>query len=73
MRNPSTILTFGMYVGLSLSNPVIPLSYVRWIAKCGSYQEPGNKYGDAKWKVPIDLMVLARREWERRTGERWEG
>jgi len=24
-------------------------------------------------KVPIDLMVQARREWEHRTGERWTG
>jgi len=73
MLNPDSIITFGMYRGLPLSNPSIPLNYIKWIAKRGSYQEPRNKHGDASWKVPIDLMVLARREWERRTGQRWEG
>ena len=72
MRNQSTIITFGMYSGLSLSNPVVPLSYIKWIAKRGSYQEPGNRFV-CKWKVPIDLAIMARREWESRTGERWKG
>lgn len=73
MRDPSTILTFGQYRGLSLSDASIPIGYIKWLASRGSYQEPGNKHGDAAWKVPIDLAILARREWEHRTGERWEG
>jgi hypothetical protein len=70
MRNPSTIITFGQYSGLSLSNPAVPLSYIRWISKRGIYHEPGNRF-EATFKVPIELMVLARREWESRTGLRW--
>lgn len=65
-------ITFGKYVGLQLSNETIPLSYVKWIAKRGSYRHPDNRFVTT-FKVPITLMVLARREWERRTGERWVG
>jgi len=72
MLNPSTIITFGIHSGKSLSDESIPISYIRWLAKRGSYKEPGNKF-NTTWKVPITLMVLARREWENRTGERWVG
>jgi hypothetical protein len=72
MRDPDTILDFGIYSGLSISNVTVPIEYIRWLGKRGSYQEPGNRF-HTTWKVNIKLMVLARREYERRTGERWEG
>jgi len=72
MRDPNSIITFGKYSGLSLSDPQVPLSYLRWIGKRGSYNHPDNRF-DCIFKVPITLMVLARREYESRTGERWVG
>jgi hypothetical protein len=70
MLNPDTIITFGVHRGKPLSDESVPLSYVKWIASRGNYTEPGNRFAIA-WKVPIGLMVHARREWESRTGERW--
>jgi len=72
MRDPSTILDFGQYKGLLLSDPSIPITYIHWMASRGSYQNPNNRF-ETTWKVPITLAILARREWERRTGERWTG
>jgi len=72
MKDLSTTINFGIHQGKQLSDPSVPLSYIRWIAKRGSYQEPGNRF-ETKWKVPIVLMVMARREWEIRTGNRWSG
>lgn len=68
----NTTIEFGIHRGKQLSDLTVPLSYIKWIGRRGSYQEPGNRF-ETRWKVPIELMVLARREWERRTGERWEG
>ena len=65
-------IQFGQFRGHDLSDETVPVSYIRWLAKRGSYTEPGNRF-KTTWKVPIVLSVEARREWERRTGERWEG
>jgi len=72
MRNPDTILNFGIYKGRSLSDLSIPLTYISWMAGRGKYADPNNRF-EVAWKVPITLAILARREYERRTGERWEG
>jgi len=72
MKDMTTMIEFGIHKGKLLSDLSIPLSYVKWIAKRGSYQEPNNRF-ETRWKVPIVLMVMAQREWEQRTGERWVG
>lgn len=72
MINPPTILTFGKYKGLLLSDPTIPIVYIKWLASRGVYYRPDNQF-ETDWKVPIELSILSRREWERRTGDRWEG
>ena len=59
------ILEFGKYKGLSLSDSLIPVGYVTWLAMRGSYQSPENRF-ETKWKVPIVLSIEARREMERR-------
>lgn len=59
------ILSFGQFKGRALSDPNIPVRYVKWLALRGSYQEPGNRF-ETKWKVPIDVSIEARREMERR-------
>lgn len=59
------ILDFGKFKGYSLSDPAIPVRYVKWLALRGSYQEPGNRFA-SKWKVPIVVSIEARREMERR-------
>ncbi len=58
-------IPFGTYKGRELSDRTIPDSYIGWIAKRGSYQEPGNRF-ETRWKVPIDLSIEARREMENR-------
>ena len=72
MRDPATIITFGIHKGKSLSDQSIPDRYIYWLAGRGKYQDPNNRF-ETLWKCPIDLAILARREWESRTGERWEG
>lgn len=67
-----TTITFGIHKGKQLSGLTVPLGYIYWIGRRGSYHEPGNRF-ECRWKVPIQLMVLARREWEHRTGEKWRG
>lgn len=58
------IIDFGRFKGYELKD--IPEDkYVEWLALRGSYPEPGNKF-KTKWKVPIVLSILARREMERR-------
>jgi len=61
----SKILTFGVHKGKTLADPCIPNNYIIWLASRGSYPEPGNRF-ETKWKVPIDISILARREMERR-------
>jgi uncharacterized protein (DUF3820 family) len=63
-NNDNPVLDFGIHRGKLLSD--IPIDYVIWLALRGSYQEPGNRYGDAKWKCPITISILARREAENR-------
>jgi hypothetical protein len=63
-NNPSPVLDFGIHRGKLLSD--IPIEYLSWLACRGSYQEPGNRYGDPKWKCPITISILARREMENR-------
>jgi uncharacterized protein (DUF3820 family) len=58
-------LTFGRYAGHQLSSSTVPDSYVEWLARRGSYAEPGNQF-ETRWKVPIVLSIEARREMERR-------
>jgi len=65
MLNSDTLITFGVHNGKYLSDPSIPDLYIKWIAKRGSYPEPGNRFV-CKWKVPIVLAIYARREMERR-------
>ena len=72
MRDPESILIFGKYSGLSITDSQIPIEYLRWMAGRGKYQDPNNRFIDT-WKVPITLAIIARREWEHRTGERWVG
>jgi hypothetical protein len=69
-NNPDTILDFGIHKGKQLSD--IPIEYLIWLACRGSYQEPGNRYGDPAWKVPIVISILARRECERRGYKRYD-
>jgi len=61
----STTITFGIHNGKLLSDESIPDTYIFWLAKRGSYQEPGNRFNTA-WQVPVVLSILARREAERR-------
>ena len=70
MQNTQTIIPFGIHRNKPLSDPTIPLSYLKWLGKGSGYYEPGNRF-EAVWHVPVVLMVLARREWENRTDERW--
>ena len=63
-NNPDCVLDFGIHKGKVLSD--IPIDYLIWLALRGSYQAPGNRYGDASWKVPITISILARRECEAR-------
>ena len=63
-NNQDVVLDFGIHKGKVLSD--IPIDYLIWLALRGSYQEPGNRYGDASWKVPITISILARRECETR-------
>ncbi len=60
-----TPLTFGQYNGLPLCSPQIPDDYVAWVAGRGRYADENNRF-ETRWKVPIVLAVLARREMERR-------
>jgi uncharacterized protein (DUF3820 family) len=59
------MLPFGTHKGKELTDPSIPDGYIGWLARRGSYQEPGNRF-EIKWKVPIDISIEARREMERR-------
>jgi len=72
MRDMSKVLGFGIYRDIELTNPAISLHYIKWLTDRGSYPEPDNRFR-IMWKVPIEISILARREWERRTGLRWEG
>ena len=65
-------LQFGQFKGRDINDEAVPLSYIHWLAKRGSYTEPGNRFVTT-WKVPIVLSIEARREYERRTGNRWQG
>lgn len=69
-NNDNPVLDFGIHRGKLLSDKSIPDSYISWLACRGSYQEPGNKYGDPRWKVPITISILARREMEARGWKR---
>ena len=59
------IIPFGAYKGRDLTDRTIPDGYISWIARRGSYTEPGNRF-NTTWKVPIVLSIEARREMERR-------
>ena len=68
------ILEFGQYKDKDLSDPFVPLTYIRWLAERGSYHLPGNRF-DATWQVPIVTCIEARREMEKRgwkhDGDKW--
>lgn len=64
-----TTITFGIHKGKLLSDESIDDRYIHWLAKRGSYQEPGNRF-NTTWQVPVVLSILARRESERRGWKR---
>jgi uncharacterized protein (DUF3820 family) len=67
-------INFGIHNGKQLSDESIPSEYIFWLAKRGSYQEPGNRF-NTTWQVSVVLSILARREAERhgykREGDRY--
>ena len=58
-------LTFGIYKDHDLSDPIIPDSYIQWLASRGKYYKPGNRF-EPSWKVPFDTWIAARLEMKRR-------
>ncbi len=60
-----TEISFGKHIGKRLVDASVPDDYIAWMTERGGYRDPDNRF-EATWQVPIVLMVLARREMERR-------
>jgi len=70
-----TILTFGKYKGLSITDPSIPTSYLIWLA--GRPRKYRDKHSqEVVWVCPINVWNEARVELVaqgyRLKGSRWE-
>lgn len=71
-------LTFGKYKGKNITDPLIPGEYICWLAKpkySGAFYKSLHST-ELNFKVPIEVIVAARIEAERRgytlKGETWE-